>query len=178
MPRYLTLLSARSEGRPGKAIVQEAFLNASKAGLNTGLSRPDENCLVANTSSRMSLSSIQACHCSAGVCTRHISRISNPGEGANGSSMAYTVHSGQLTFASRFVFAAAAITSRLATVQTGPGDVDYRSLLGLDYVITLAQAHGASVPMHLRTVLGGLHLTHADQYLVQLGKRTITPHGM
>lgn len=28
-------------------------------------------------------------------------------------------------------------------MQTGPGDVDYRSLLGLDMVITQAQAYGA-----------------------------------
>jgi hypothetical protein len=31
----------------------------------------------------------------------------------------------------------------VACMQTGPGDVDYRSLLGLDYVITQAQAYGA-----------------------------------
>ena len=34
-------------------------------------------------------------------------------------------------------------------MQNGPGDVDYRSLLGLDHVITQAQAYGALFYLHL-----------------------------
>jgi mannan endo-1,4-beta-mannosidase len=40
-------------------------------------------------------------------------------------------------------------TSAAFPVQTGPGDVEYQSLLGLDYVITQAQAYGMKVLLSL-----------------------------